>query len=598
MKKLLVLIALVGPVLFATSCKKTFLDLTPEDELTQAAYFKTPAEFKAAASDFYNKMIGWRPLNGSSIYDFMDNGSDLSANVTVNAEGGYSGYGRGSVNPENTDIYWDNSYAYIRENNVLLQEAASYPGSPSDIKQYVAEAKFFRAWHHFFLLKRYGGVPIVTAVLDLKSPQLLGPRNSRYEVVNQILADLNAAIPDLPTEQAIPAADKGRVSKWAAEAFKARVELYEATWRKYTSTTTDFSGSGGPSSNQVSQFLTDAIAMANDVMTNGGYTLWNYNSGLSNRSSYYLFSIDGSGSNPLNLDKTSNNEFILKSMYDYTLFPGGINLTHTVQAFMTPNRKMMDMYLCTDGLPVDKSPLFQGYHTANSEYQNRDYRMLGYVLGYGAIPAAGSVTLGGTTYGYGNQKFAAYDYPTYRNDNQESQDYPQIRLAEVYLIYAEATMELNGSISDADLNASINLLRARAGVAPLTNALAAANGLNMLNEIRRERTIEMWGENYRFDDLKRWGIAEASLNAPLCGAVVGSASYPTDYINSSGNATSHYTPSAYAYGQTDVATGAGNLPAVVIDAAANRNFKRMHYLFPIPLKQIQLNPKLVQNPGY
>ncbi|SDT36487.1 Starch-binding associating with outer membrane [Mucilaginibacter mallensis] len=598
MKKLLIFLAIGTVVFTAPSCKKTYLDLVPEDVLTQAAYFKNPAQFKAAASDFYNKMISWQSLNGSNIFDFMDNGSDLSANVTVNTEGGYAGYGRGTVNPKSTDQYWDNSYAYIRENNVLLQQAAAYTGSASDIAQYVAEAKFFRAWHHFFLLKRFGGVPIVTSVLDLTSPQLQAPRNSRYEVITQILSDLNDAIAGLPTEQAIPSADKGRVSKWAAEAFKARVELYEATWRKYTGTTTDFAGSGGPPSNQVSQFLTDAAAMAKDVMTNGGYALWNYNTQLNDRSSYYLFSIDGSGSNPLGLDKTSNNEFILKSMYDFVLHQGGINLTHTVTGYMTPNRKMMDMYLCSDGLPVDKSPLFQGYHTAASEYQNRDYRLYGYVLGYGNAPTAGSVPLTTGTSGYGNEKFAAYNYPTYRNDDQESQDYPQIRLAEVYLIYAEATFELNGSISDADLNLSINLLRARAGVAPLTNALASTYSLDMLTEIRRERTIEMWGENYRFDDLKRWGIAEASLNAPLCGQVLGDAAYTTDYINASGNPTSLYTPSLYVYGATTVATGNGNLPAITIDAAANRNFKRMHYLFPLPLKQIQLNSHLVQNNGY
>jgi hypothetical protein len=594
MKKLLILIAITGVVLLAGSCKKNYLDLKPQDQLTEASYFTTPDQFKAAASDFYNKMISWQSVGGSSIYDFMDFGSDISSNVTV---GSTVSYGRGSVNAPNSDIYWDNTYAYIRNINVLLSKADTYPGNKSDIKQYLAEAKFFRAWQHFFLLKRFGGVPVVTTVLDLNSPGLTSPRNSRYEVINQILSDLKDAITDLPTEQAIPSADKGRISKWAAEAFKARVELYEATWRKYTGVTTDFKGSAGPTSDQVSQFLTDAAAMAKDVMDNGGYQLWNYNSTLNNRSSYYLFSIDGSGSNPLSLDKTSNNEFILKSLYDYNLRQGGINLTHTVQAFLIPSRKMMDMYLCTDGLPVDKSPLFQGYHTAASEYQNRDFRLYGYVLGYGALPASGSVTLNGG-YGYGNQKFAAYNYPTYRNDNQESQDYPQIRLAEVYLIYAEAKMELNGNISDADLNISLNLVRARAGVAPLTNALATANGLDIRNEIRRERTLELWGENSRFDDLKRWGIAEQELNQSICGAVVGSASYPTDFKDASGNATKFYAPNLYVYGETAVATGKGNLNCVTVDAAANRNFKRINYLFPIPLKQIQLNNKLVQNNGY
>ncbi|OQP61213.1 hypothetical protein A3860_05740 [Niastella vici] len=594
MKKQLIPVIIAAVLFPAVSCRKDYLDLLPEDQLTEANYFTTPAQFKAAANAFYNKMISWQVIDKSNVYDFMDFGSDLSSNITV---GSTVNYGRGTVNAPSIDIYWDNAYNYIRNVNLLLAKADAYKGDKSAIKQYVAEAKFFRAWHYFFLLKRFGGVLLLTSVPDLSSPEITAPRNSRYEVVNQIYNDLTDAIPDLPTEQAIPAADKGHISKWAAEAFKARVLLYEATWRKYTGTSTDFAGSAGPASDQIASFLTEAATLAKDVMDNGGYKLWDNNATLNKRSSYYLFSIDGAGSNPAGLDKTSNNEFIIKNVYDYNIRQGGINLTHTVQAFMTPSRKMMDLYLCTDGLPVSKSPLFQGYSDITKEYQNRDYRMLSYVLGYAAIPSAGSLTLNGGV-GYGNQKFAAYNYPTYRNDNQESQDYPQLRLAEVYLTYAEALMEKNGNISDADLNASVNLVRARAGVAALTNALVTANGLNMLTEIRRERTLELYGENARFDDLKRWGIAEQELNQNICGMVVGDASYPTEFRDASGNATSKYQPAKYVNGEATVATGKGNLKCIVIDAAVNRNFKRMHYLFPIPLKQIQLNKNLVQNNGY
>lgn len=594
MKKQLIPVIIAAVLFSAVSCRKDYLDLLPEDQLTEVNYFTTPQDFKYAANAFYNKMISWQVIDKSSIYDFMDFGSDLSSNITV---GSTVNYGRGTVNAPSTDIYWDNAYNYIRNVNLLLAKADAYKGDKSTIKQYVAEAKFFRAWHYFFLLKRFGGVLILTSVPDLNSPEITAPRNSRYEVVDQIYNDLTDAIPDLPAEQTIPAADKGHISKWAAEAFKARVLLYEATWRKYTGTTTDFAGSAGAATDQIAAFLTEAAALAKDVIDNGGYKLWDNNSTLNKRSSYFLFNIDGAGSNPIGLDKITNNEFIIKNVYDYNIRRGGINLTHTVQAFMTPSRKMIDMYLCTDGLPVNKSPLFQGYSDITKEYQNRDYRLLSNVLGYGVIPSAGSITLNGVI-GYGNQKFAAYNYPTYRNDNQESQDYPQLRLAEVYLTYAEALMEKNNNISDADLNVSINLVRARAGVAPLTNALVTANGLSMLNEIRRERTLELYGENTRFDDLKRWGIAEQELNQNICGMVVGDASYPTEFRDAGGNATAKYQPARYVNGEATIATGKGNLKCIVIDAAANRNFKRMHYLYPLPLKQIQLNKNLVQNNGY
>jgi hypothetical protein len=598
MKNFIIPAVIGAMVTGAVSCQKNFLDLKPEDRLTESVYFTTPAQFKYATNDFYEKMMSWEAIDGSSIYDFMDFGSDISANVT---EGVQVAYGRGAIIVPTDDKYWDNAYAYIRAINIVLKKADGYSGKREEIKQYVAAAKFFRAWHYFFLLKRFGGVPVITTVPDIEGSELQAPRNSRYEVVDQILTDLTEAVAGLPTEQAIPTTEKGHISKWGAEAFKARVLLYEATWRKYTGTTTDFAGSAGPAGDQVNQFLTEAVTLAKDVIQKGGYKLWNYNSTLGNRSSYYLFSLDGTGSNPGGLDKTSNNEFIIKSMYDLNLRPGNINLSHTVQTYQLPNRKMMDMYVCTDGLPVTKSPKFMGYKDVSQEYQNRDYRMLSYTLGAsGTIPGKGTIKLNGAL-GYNNYKFSAFNYPKYRADKQESQDYPQLRLAEVYLIYAEALYERDGAISDADLNSSINLLRARAGVGALTNSLVSSNGLDMLEEIRRERTVELFGECNRYDDLKRWGIAEYSLNQEICGMVVGDAAYTTDFKDASGNPTALYTPKNYeksGVSETTVSTPAGNVKAILIDAAANRNFKRKHYLYPLPLRQIQLNPNLVQNNEY
>jgi hypothetical protein len=600
MKKIVTTLVLTS-VLLISSCQSDYLDLNPLDAQTEVSYFKTPADFKAASNNFYNKMISWTGVKAtgladsykSNIYDFMDFGSDLTAKTTD--------YGRGVLTVPSDDKYWTNTYGYIRENNILLNKAAQYSGNKAAIAQYVAAAKFFRAWHHFFLLKRYGGVPIVTSVVDLSSPELYGKRNSRYEVMNQILKDLSEAIPDLPVEQNIAAADKGHISKWAAEAFKARVLLYGATWGKYVGTSTDGDGVGegagtaGTAANSTA-YLQEVITLAKDVMSNGGYALWNYNNTLNNQSSYYLFNLEDAGSNPTGLDKTTNKEFILYNTYDYNLLRGGINLSHTVDAALGPNRKFMDMFLCTDGLPVDKSPLFQGYTKTSDEYKNRDYRLVAYTANYttNSIPADGSVVLSGPSVGsgsgYNGRKFRANNYGVYRAALTESQNYPQIRLAEVYLMYAEALYELNGTITDAQLNESINLVRTRAGLPALTNAFVTANGLNMLNEIRRERAIELFGENTRYDDLKRWGIAETELNQAIVGSVIQGTNY-------SGN-TTLYKASSYPYGEITVATGKGNLSAVLLDPASNRNFQRKNYLFPIPSGQIQLNNNLTQNPGY
>lgn len=600
MKKISILIVTGCLIILAVSCRNDFLDLAPQDQLTEASYFKTPDQFKASTASFYDKMISWKNVDNVNVFVYMDFGSDLSSNVKDRGYGGHGSYGLGSLTLPDNDQFWDNSYKYIRSVNLLLKKARDYEGDKDDIKQYVAESKFFRAWHHFFLLERFGGIPIDTVIIDLDSPQLYGARNSRYEVVDQIFADLNAAIPNLPTEQAISTEDKGRVSKWAAEAFKARVGLYEATWRKYTGTTTDFEGSSGPAKDELAEFLTDAVVMAKDVMDNGGYELWDYNAGLNNRSNFYLFTIDGAGSNPLGLDKTSNKEFILQSVYDYELRQSAVQITRE-SWLLTPSRKLMDMYLCTDGLPVDKSPLFQGYSDVSKEFENRDFRMISNVFGDESLPVSGALSLtDGVQYGFGNFKFTSWNFTenSYRPDNTESPNYPQIRLAEVYMIYAEALYELNGSISDADLDISINLIRKRAGVAPLTNNLVSANSLDMLTEIRRERALEMYSENNRFNDLKRWGIAETELNQNVCGMVVGNAGYPTDFKDATGTATSKYTPNKYGYGETVVKTGDGDLNCLVVMPASSHDFQRKHYLFPLPTQQLLLNSNLVQNTGY
>ncbi|SFD96066.1 RagB/SusD family nutrient uptake outer membrane protein [Flavobacterium phragmitis] len=588
-----VLTLMLSSVLLFSSCQNDYLELDPLDAQTEASYFRSTADFKAASNDFYNKMISWKAINSSSVFSFMDFGTDLTSLAQEE--------GRGNIIATNSDIYWTNPYKYIRANNILLKAAEQYTGDKTAIAQYVAAAKFFRAWHHFFLLKRFGGVPIVTTVVDINDAVLYGKRNSRYEVMKQIIRDLDEAIPNLPTEQNISSADKGHLSNWAAKAFKARVLLYEATWEKYVGNTTDGDGTStgagtAESSSNVNAYLQEAIALTKEVMTSGGYQLWNYNTPLNNFSMCYLFNLEDAGSNPAGLDKGTNKEYILYNKYDFGLLQGGINLSHTVSSRLAPSRKFMDMFLCSDGLPVNKSPLFQGYQHVQDEYKNRDYRLTSYFVDAAtdAPPVQGAIKLfgpgGDSGSGYANRKFRSYKYGTYRAANTESQDFAQIRLAEVYLIYAEALFELNGAISDAELNESINLIRQRAGLPALTNAFVTANGLNMQEEIRRERAIELFGENSRYDDLKRWGIAEQELNQPIVGSVI----QGTDY---EGNANI-YKPASYPYGEISVDTGKGNLRALLLDPASNRNFQRKHYLFPIPLTQIQLNGKLVQNPGY
>jgi hypothetical protein len=589
MKKYIFKISIVAIVMSMFSCEQDYLDLKPLDSVLEGAYFKTPADFIAASNGFYDKMVGLRPTNSSNVFDYMDFGSDLTAWP--------QDIGRGANLAQPSSVYWTNSYRYLRDVNMLLKKADGYTGSPKDIAIPVSTAYFFRAWHHFFLLQNFGGVPIADKVYDLNSPELYGKRNSRYEVMELILADLDKAIAGLPIEQNIPATDKGKISKWAAKAFKAKVLLYEATWEKYVGSKTDFEGSG-TSKADLNAYLTEAITLSRDVISNGGYSLWNFNTALNNLSNWYLFNIEDAGSNPAGLTKSTNKEFIIQSIYDVTLLPGNTNVSHTVNGRMSPSRTFLDMFLCKDGLPADKSSLFQGYATTVDEFKNRDFRMLAY---FGETLPSATATVksvkldgystSGPSNGLTNRKFKSYNYGTYRAANAESFNYPHLRLAEVYLILAEALIERDGSITDNDLNATINKTRARAGVEPLTNAIATVNGLNIKNEIRRERAIELFGENSRFNDLKRWGIAEVELNKPILGPVISGTEYAT-------NATLFNSNAYTLYGQMNANTALGQRSVLVLDPAINRNFQVKNYLLPIPLNEIKLNPNLVQNPGW
>lgn len=146
-----------------TSCADTFLDLEPLDSRTDAVYFKKPEHFREFANGFYGQLLGWR----SGIMEHMDLQSDL-----VNSRNGNQAYlGYGTLTLGYDDARWDH-YNNIRTCNILLQRGEAYSGNQSEIDPYLGEAYFFRAYNYFYLLKYFGGVPIITVPLDTDSPEL------------------------------------------------------------------------------------------------------------------------------------------------------------------------------------------------------------------------------------------------------------------------------------------------------------------------------------------------------------------------------------------------------------------------------------------
>ncbi|HJT72662.1 MAG TPA: RagB/SusD family nutrient uptake outer membrane protein, partial [Chitinophaga sp.] len=251
---------ITGLALF--SCKKS-LDLKPLNEISDADYWKNADQFKLAANECYTFMASFNTV----LYDGGEGAnpgpaphSDLRSDLITS--GSRNVFSNGSNTIPLTDKRWDTAYSRIRTTNYLLAQAAKY-SSPAEISKYVAEAKFFRAYVYFDLLQLYGGVPLIDKLLNVNSPELQAPRNTRDEIVDFIITDLNAAIPDLPIEAVITAADKGRISKGAAQAFLSRVALYEGTWQKFRGNTA-----------RANALLDTAIFRSNEVINSNQYTLF------------------------------------------------------------------------------------------------------------------------------------------------------------------------------------------------------------------------------------------------------------------------------------------------------------------------------------
>ena len=667
MKSIINRIFIASALTFSLSACSDFLNKEPLSQGTEAIVFKTPEHFEQAAYYLYD-LYGWD-------YNAMDRNLDISG----------LGSNGGGTAPESSGS-WGGPYGEIRDCNILLEKAEEYAGDKNAISHAVGTAHFFRAWQYFKLLKTYGGVPIADHSLDLTDPTLQAPRNSRYEVANFIINDLKEAVNLLTKEKDIPDADKGKISKEAAQSFLARVALYEGTWEKYVpSIGYDLDGDGTNSGAgtakpegypSVTELLTLAQTMAKDVITEaetGTFKLWNECDSLSY---YYLFNIDDAEGNIPNFKgkgKATNKEFIICRKYDFNIAKPNKNISHTVIVGLATSisQQFGESFLCRNGLPIrisytgnmanaQNNPQFEGYETFVGEYRNRDYRFVSctYIPDrtfwssrvedgrqltatgkpypdpvfpqsdevYNPGDPAYSSSCGifkptlrnnSTASGYGSRKYLIEG--ANRPSNTESADYPNLRLAEVHCIYAEATCELNGgNISDEDLDFSINKNRARARVAPLTNALIAnvwdagywdyeqnktvCKKMNMLDEIRRERACELFGEGHRMDDLKRWGIAHINLVGQKLGHYVLGTAYETEKANSAQYfGEPCYYPEKYPlrYG---IYEGTGKNDPDYGRSIANDpttlNFIQRDYLTPLPLDQMRLNTNLKQNPGW
>ena len=513
----------------------------PETSISDATFWRSETDLIAATNYLYTFVPGF---NSDDVW------SDDAIGLTSNS------ISDGSRLAPSTDGTYNNAYVLIRAANNIIEKSqkAVSTTSVAVIDRYLGEARFFRAWGYYQLVQRYGDVPLITKILDDASPELTDPASTRSQIYDLMYQDLDFAASKLPTMAALGTGNFGRISNTGALAFKARVALFEGTRSKFHKY------------GDANKHLAVAVAAAKAVIDSKQHALFaNY---------FDLFQYAGEG--------LANKENIIVKQYGVSLVDRVLVHTYyrgTIEnGNKNPTKSLVDSYLMSDGLPTTKSPLYKTPTTTSEVFTNRDDRLTQTVMKRGdpyiftkKVFDVANLVFNKT--GFCFRKFSNIDD---WNTQASSIDRPVLRYAEVLLAYVEAKYELEGVISDADLDLAINPLRTRGKIAKLTNAFVTANGLDMREELRRERRVELAQEGYRYWDLIRWKTAEIELPKPVLGNFLFKSEFGT---------------------ATTVNTTADGF--ILVTAANFRRFDpAKDYLWPLPLNEISLNPALKQNPNW
>lgn len=552
--KYLVIACLGLSVASLSGCKK-YLDRVPLDQIADDTFWKTQEQLEMAVTGIYSRVkakntIDMENMGENTVWPTTNQYKDIGSGVFPSTQP--------TVNNE-----WRNMYRDIREANAFLENYKDAVETEPGAKERLAsEVKVIRALAYSIIVSFWGDAPLILKTLNPDDPEVYGSRSTRDEIIDFLLKDLEEAAVHLPSE--IPSGKNlGRVNRGAALALRSRIALYNGRYE-------------------------EAEKSAKAVMDMAIYQL--YSSGNPQTSYWELFTSKGK------LANGQNRETIMARMHKMDVIMH--NLSREIQvpdqfARFVPTRSLVESYLASDGLPIDQSPLYDGSSYA-SNFENRDPRLKQTVVipgdswggRYDGRPTAenedpsifqtpkfsqdgrGSVT----TTGYYYKKYVSPEaVPNY---NRDDNDIHLIRYAEVLLTYAEARLE-QGALTQGDLDISINLLRDRVGMTRMDIDFLAANGMDLRHEIRRERRIELVLEGHRYFDVRRWKEGER-----LAQDIEGVQAQWFPELTAS-NSSFRISEDGYLVAQWE------------------RRFEDpKHYLWPVPVTQIERNPNLTQNPGW
>ncbi|MDR3183927.1 MAG: RagB/SusD family nutrient uptake outer membrane protein [Prevotellaceae bacterium] len=583
MKKIKIFLIIVMATL-CCSCND-FLTIYPENSISSDEFLSSEKDLELYANGFLNAYLP------NQNFVFSDQYTDYIATVGSTAfliadawrpeqQGGW-GWG------ELRNINWFLNNLHRAKDNV----------SPEIYNHYEGVGRFWRAYFYYDKVRTFGDVPWYDRVLEPDDEaQLYKPRDSREYVMDKVLEDLNFAAEYCSTN-AVMTASSNRITRWVALAFKARICLFEGTYRKYH-TELNLTSSA-------EKFLREAVSACEIVMRDGPYRL--VTGGDVKKQYRSLFISANLNTTEVILGRTYKEGV---SMHELTW----MSFTAAGSSRWSLIKQFVNQYLMLDGSRFTDQT---GYETMSytNEFTNRDNRLAQTVIAPDYVRKLGGVDnrpyaprFNVTLTGYQLIKWGLDD-DKYDSQYISYNSLPILRYAEVLLSYAEAKAEL-GEMDETVWNQTIRLLRERAGVngaVPATHdPYLATYYLNQTTdkwilEIRRERAIELCYEWVRYDDLMRWKMGKL-IEMPWYGIYIGAKDTPYDLnsdgitdltISDSGSGGSDRIVIGDAYQLTE-----GNRGYLVYGAPINRMWTDRKYLHPIPTGAIQINPALGQNPGW
>jgi starch-binding outer membrane protein, SusD/RagB family len=513
MKKHIIKISLVIVATFLSfSCNDDFLERYPLDQISSEAFWNTEGDLQVYNNSLYHiarreddvsMLMGHDEgfdSNRSSIWyidGFADNTASRHARHTR-----YQQVRAGKHQlPNGPEWYGYKGWNFLRAINFGLENYGKANVTEAIRNRYIGEARFLRGWFYADKVSKFGDVQWVDKPLVVSDEDILfGERDARTFVMDKVLEDLNFAVANIPNSWG--GGSPGRINRWGALFIKSRICLFEGTWRKYH-------GISGADS-----WLQAAADAAKELIDDGPYALYSTGNPTT----------DYNASHRLG-DLSGNSEVIYWRRYDPSIYTNHIQSYHR-DYIGGATKSMVEDYLCTDGLPINLSPLYQGDEVYENIFENRDPRLRQTVL----YPEDQPI------YRFGNHDFDRFTYPriqgmaggtssttgyhiikvfdvvsAFATYNVSTTPAIIMRYAEALLNYAEAKAEL-GTITQGDLDISINLLRDRVAMPHLELSNVPVDPRYvpqwhsdpLIVEIRRERRIELFMEGFRYDDIRRW----------------------------------------------------------------------------------------------